>query len=184
MIKFFINSILIIILVILQLSFFNSFDYPINILNIFLPVIIFIAIIFNYQLALYWSFFAGLLLSLFSILNFGIILISLILTVIIINFLFANFFTNKSLYSLLILGSFSLIIYNFLILVISLPLYFLRFNKFFFSLNWSYIMNLFWQILFALFILTVMFLTFKFLSKKLHSVFLISSQYDAKKAIK
>ena len=165
--KFLINLILIIAICILQVSLFSIWRHPLNNLNLVLVLIIFVTVIVDYRRGLWWAFGAGLFLELFSNLNFGIITISLLTTTIILNLLFNVLFTNRSLYSLLILAFLGNLSYNLIITLGEL----LKFNlstlitlKYLYQISWGVILNLT--------TLTIIFLVFNFLTKKLKSVFL------------
>lgn len=171
--KIFLNLFLIIILITFQVSFFPFLDYPVNNLNIILTIIIFITVILNYQLGLYWAAAVGLFIDLYSINNFGVVMTALLVTVICINALFNNFFTNRSFYSLLVLSFLGTLIYNILTLILKFPFYFLKMDIVspIPDLLWLY--NLLWQIVLNITLVSIIFLLFNSLSKKLKSVFLI-----------
>jgi len=166
------NASLIILFSLLQISFFTILPWPFNYFNLILSVVFFITIILNYGMGLWFAVSAGLILDLFSFLNFGTLTISLLLTVIAVNFLFDNFFTNKSLYSLIILGFLGNLVYIIILLVFNFA-YFIfginnNLNKFFTLSNFY---GLLWQFFFNILLLSALFLIFNFLSKKLKSVF-------------
>lgn len=159
--------------VILQISFLPTLGYPINNLNLILSIIIFVTIIISYETGLWYAFGSGLLLELYSTYFFGMIIFSLIIATVLINFLFDNFFTNRSFYSLLILGLIGTIIYNFLLFLINLIIDFINPLKNiadYFNAQLFY--NLIWQIVLNLFILSLIFLILNFTSKQLKSVFI------------
>jgi rod shape-determining protein MreD len=163
----------IILLAMFQTSFIAALPWPFNYFNFVLSVLIFITAILNFRQALWFAFFSGLILDTFSFSGFGTIAAILILVAIIINFLFRNFFTNRSLYSLVILGLIgngiyilSLLIFNFLFFIFGATD---NLEKFFSREN---IFGLGWQIVFGVLFLAILFLLFNFLSKKLKSVFL------------
>lgn len=155
-----------------QMSFLSVMPWPLNYLNLILSIIFFVAIILDYWQGLWLALFFGLILDFFSFFHFGTITIVILITLIIIEFLFKNFFTNKSLYSLIVLGFLGNIIYATGLLVFNF-LYFIfnvsnGLNKFLTSTN---IYGLFWQMIFNVCILFILFLVYNFLSKKLKSVF-------------
>ncbi|MFA5128607.1 MAG: rod shape-determining protein MreD [Patescibacteria group bacterium] len=161
------------LLVLFQASFIAALPWPFNYFNFVLSVLIFIAVIFNFRQALWFALFSGLILDIFSFSGFGTMAAILILNAIIINFLFRNFFTNRSLYSLIIIGLIgngiyilSLLIFNFLFFIFGAAD---NLEKFFSREN---IFGLGWQVVFGVLFLAILFLLFNFLSKKLKSVFL------------
>jgi rod shape-determining protein MreD len=159
--------------VVLQISFFPLLNYPANNLNIVLTVVIFITVILSYRLGFFWAVLSGIIIDLYSINSFGIVTLALVATVLGINILFDNFFTNRSFYSLLILGLIGTVLYNFIILILKFIFYFLKINNLSPSLNHFWFYDFFWQMILNLVLISVIFLFFNSLSKKLKSVFLI-----------
>lgn len=112
-----INTLLASAIFVFQIAFVSGFLYPISEFNIILIVLIFVLVLGNFELALYFSIGLGFLADIFSFLPFGFYLIILPLLTIGINFLFSNFFTNRSLYSFLSLGILGSLIYDVLIFI-------------------------------------------------------------------
>jgi len=92
------------IVVILQVSMINVLFAPINYINFPIAIIIIYIFTGQYSRSLYWSFFIGLLLSLFAYNRFGIDALAFLFIAVILNILFNNFFSNASYVSLVILG--------------------------------------------------------------------------------
>lgn len=180
MINIFINSLALIILGIIQVSFLTTWPAPVSGLNLILILVIFLTAIISYPKGLWAALGSGLFLELYTSLPFGMTTLSLILTVIFINFLFNNFFTNRSFYSLIILGYLGSIFYHLLILgfnllglVFGLSSYFLGFDFWFLF---------FWQPLLNLLILAIIFFTFYLSTGRLRNIFLFTSDfYEIKK---
>jgi hypothetical protein len=113
-----------------------------------------------------------LVLDLLSFSNFGAMTMAMLCAVIAVNALFNNFFTNRSFYSLIILGflgnliyAAALLFFNFIFFIFSLPNIL---DKFFTAPN---LYGFLWQIFFNVLSLAILFFIFNFLSKKLKSVF-------------
>ncbi len=172
------NVISVILFGIIQVSFLTTWPTPINSLNLILIAVTFLAVLVSYEQSLIWSFGAGLFMELYSALPFGVTTLSLLLTVITINFLFDNFFTNRSFYSLMILGFLASIIYNLItfgftavaVLFFS-NVYLLRFNL---------CSAFFWQPILNVLILGVIFLTFNFSTNRLKNMLLFSGDFYEK----
>lgn len=162
-----INSLAIIIISLLQVSFLVTWPKPISTINLILVLVIFLIALANYQRGLWWAFGGGLLLELSSFELFGGQVLSLLLTAVIINFLFTNFFTNYSFYSLTVLGVIGTLAYNFLIFLIQLGGIFLGLTTKVISLSRIFFLNLGWQIFFHLIILYILFFIFHFLIGRL-----------------
>ena len=172
LLKIFGKILAIILLAIFQASFIAALPWPLNYFNLVLSVLVFITVILDFNQALWFALCAGLILDAFSFSSFGTLAAILILVALILNFLFKNFFTNRSLYSLVILGLIgngiyilSLLIFNFLFFVFGASD---NLEKFFSGDN---VFGLIWQIFFGIISLATMFILFNFLSKKLKSVF-------------
>jgi rod shape-determining protein MreD len=167
------NIFLILILVILQISFFPLLNYPANNLNLILTVVIFITVILSYRLGFFWAILSGVIIDLYSINSFGIVTLALVATVFGVNILFDNFFTNRSFYSLLMLELIGTVFYNFIVLILNFIFYSFKINVLSFGLDRFWFYNFFWQIILNLILISIIFLFFNLLSKKLKSVFLI-----------
>jgi len=180
MIRYVVSVIAVVFLGIFQVSFLTTWPWPVSSLNLILSLIIFLAVIISYPRALGWAFGCGLFLELYSGVFFGLTTLALILTVIAINFLFNNFFTNRSKYSLLIIGFLGTLIYNLIFLLGAAAAYYFNFfrREGLFDL-WSIF---FWQPIFNLIILMIIFLAYQLTSNRLKSIFLMSgvTNYEIK----
>lgn len=166
------NTILIIFLSLVQTNFFTALPWPWNFFNLVLSIAIFITVITNYRQGLWFALFSGLIIDTFSSLPFGTMTLATLLVVITINTLFNNFFTNRSLYSLIILGFLGNIIYFiFLLLINSVLFVFGVINNLDIFFTGENIYGFLWQAIFNVFLLALLFIIFNFVSKKLKSVF-------------
>ncbi len=136
------------IIVLIQLSFFNFLPGPWGRINIVLFFAIWFFIFNNFNKSLIFTLIIGFILDIFSFYPFGIYSISFLLTLILANFIWNNFFTNRSIYSFLSITAVFSIFFN-------LFLYFLMFlfEKNFFGLFWfgkffwfNLLVELFWLI--------------------------------------
>jgi rod shape-determining protein MreD len=110
-IQIIINFILLTFLVIFQISLVESLPSIFNKINLLLVSLVFIMVLYSYREALWWAISYGLVLDIFSFHIFGTQMFSLLITLVLLNFLYVNFFTDKSLYSFFALGFFSILIY-------------------------------------------------------------------------
>ncbi len=162
--------VLIVALGVVQVSFLTTWPAPVNSLNIILSLVVFLAIIIDYKKSLWLAFGAGLFLELYSDYPFGLTLLALLLTTIAVHFLFTNFFTNRSLYSLIILGFIASIVYNFLVTGLLLGLTVSGYDSGTITFNfWS---NYVWQPFFNLVVLAIIFLAYYFSTGRLKYIFL------------
>lgn len=179
MMSFFLNLFLLIFLGIVQVSFLTTWPWPVSSINLILTLVIFLTAIVNYERALFWAAGSGLFLELYSGLPFGTTTIALVSIVIIINQLFSNFFTNRSYYSLMILGFIGSLAYNLIVLFISAVMIVANLGTF--AGNADYPALFFWQPLLNLIILTIMFYAYYLSRGGLNSIFVFPvNNYEAK----
>lgn len=110
--KILFNGLLIFLLFAIQLAFIPVLPGWIGSLNLILVVLVFILVFGNFNLAMLWALTLGFLYDALSFSIFGLHLLSLGLTVMAVNFLLKNFFTNRSLYSLITLVALTTFIYS------------------------------------------------------------------------
>lgn len=167
MINFLTNFLTIIVLGIVQISFLVTWPRPINSINIILILIIFLTIAGYYKRGLWSAVGGGLFLELFSYKVFGLTTVSLLATVLIINFLFINFFTNYSFYSLTTLGVIGTVNFYLFILLGNFILSFLGYSNWIVFWDGNFFYYLAWQVVLNLIILYAIFFTLYFLKGRL-----------------
>ena len=114
----------------------------------------------------YFILISGIILDIYSILPFSIITLSLIATIFLLNILFKNLFTNRSLYSLILLGLIGTIAYNLISIILIYFAYFFKFIEYYAGLNKLFFLNSIWQIIVnILFLIIIWFLSNLFESK-------------------
>lgn len=168
-----------IVLGVIQVSFLSTWPAPVNSVNLLLALVIFITVLLSYEQALAWGFGAALFLELFSVLPFGVTTVSMLATIVAMNALFKNFFTNRSFYSLLLLGYFGTAFFSASTLLIhALVVLLLPSLDEFQPLD---LMSSFvWQPLLNLVVLGVIFLSYYFSTSKLRSIFFLThDSYEA-----
>jgi len=134
----------IILLAVLQTSFLPSLG-PAGKVNLIFIGLAFLSVI-NYPAAIKWAFVGGLLLDLNSVFPFGTITLILLAVAAEINFLFRNFFTNRSLYSLSALILFGFLTYNLGLAALSCAFYWLKIGNFRPAIGQNYFLDLPWQL--------------------------------------
>jgi hypothetical protein len=168
--KIVINSILIIGLSLAQISFISGLPIPISYLNLILVALIFILGFADLNLAIWWALGTGFMLEIFSFLPFGIYLMSLCLTVIIANLLLNYFFTNRSLYSFVVLAALATIsyksIFNFSIFMSSFG------DKYTVAGGANFWVSILWQIVLNSLVTFIVFYILHFLGRNFRPVFL------------
>lgn len=163
-------------LIFIQLSFIGALPDPFNNFDLVFVILFFIVLLIDYKLGLWAALLSGLLLEIYSPLAFGAIFFSLVITIILINFLFNLFFTNRSLYSLLILSSLGVIIFNFLNLFYLNLAYWLKLTEIKIELSSHFLVSSSWQLFFTLLTLTIIYIPLRLFSKRFKSVFLVEGR--------
>ena len=166
--KIFLNFILIVFLAILQLSFIGGLPSLINKFNLILVTLVFILMLKNFKMALWWAIGFGWFLDIYSFSIFGVYLISLFLTVLIINFLLVNFFTNRSLYSFLAITFLIFVIYN----IIFYLIFYLTGESVEVIFHQNFWLNFGQQLVVNILAALFLFYLINFMSKRLKPVFL------------
>lgn len=156
---------LIIILVILQLSFFNGMGWPWFNINLLLCIAIFWIIYGGMEENLTPIIVGTLILDIFSGHIFGIVTLAVFLTYFAVDLIYLHLFTNQSIPALLVLGTIGILLYNFLTAVFYYFFYWLNVNNYYIFINGKYWSNLVWQIFFTLMVLLI-FYRFSGLFKK------------------
>ncbi|MFA6534468.1 MAG: hypothetical protein WCT37_04870 [Patescibacteria group bacterium] len=163
-------------LIFFQLSFIGALARPWSQLNLILVFIFFVVLLVNYQLGLYLAAVAGLILEVYSPLFFGGIIFPLLGAVLLINFLFKLFFTNRSLYSLLSLSLLGLGVYSLFNFIYLNLAFWLGWQPFMIELTGDYFANLGWQAFFLALILTLVFIPLRLFSRRFKSVYLVEGR--------
>ncbi len=173
--KIIINIFLILILFIVQFSFISGLPGVMSRINFVIIILIFILVLFNLKLTLLWSLGLGLLFGFFSFLPFGSELFCLLMSVVFSNFLFKNFFTNRSLYSFLLLTFFMSVFYNILMIILLLIYNFFD-NYILLKIDIYFWENKFYELMLDFIIVVMLFYIINFFSKKLKPAFLVYSR--------
>lgn len=156
----------------LQVGFLRSLEGFWKDINLILCLAVFITVIFNYRWGLIFALISGFVADLYSPFFFGLATLSLLGSVFLINLLFINFFTNKSLYSLLVLGGSGVIIYNLLMLIFSNLFFVFGLNEWRIFYDYLFLRDIFSQAIFNLVVLALLFFTIGVINRRFHSVFI------------
>lgn len=117
--KFILYTVLVFLVIILQVSFLSHFELLHATPNLLLVCIISWLVLKNYKASLFFAILGGSMADLFSNSFFGINMISLLIILILIYYLIHNFINSDDIYSRLGLLSFSTIVYELLIFLLS-----------------------------------------------------------------
>lgn len=175
--KYLINTILIIGLVFIQLSFISSLPGYFNGLNLIIVALVFLLVLEGLNPSFYYIMVAGLIYDFFSFQLFGTHLLSFLLSLILINFLLINFFTDRSLYSFLALTFFAIIGQEIFLNLIEYASRFLLSSDYYNILTWQYYKLLVGKLAVNLILSLLLFYFMSFASAKLKPVFLRSNRF-------
>jgi rod shape-determining protein MreD len=168
---------IIIIEILIQLNFLYYFPGFKNYFNPFLLLMIYLTLIYGWRKGIIWGAIGGFILDIYSLLNFGVLTISLLASILIAYFLFNRFFTNRSLYSLNILIICGILTYNFSLAFISWILYSLNQSSYIIIVNYRFIINLLIQIIISCSAVTLIYLLFNYITQRLKKTFLIRENF-------
>jgi len=142
----YLNNILKIILVyaliVIQLSFISSLSYPFHLINFPLILLVVIIVLGKKDYYLYLAVLLGFIFDVFSFNVFSLHIISFVFTAIASRYLQLSFFTNRSIYSFILITAFTTVIFNFLFQIIDYI-----FNIYQGSQDFFLVQVWFWQVL-------------------------------------
>lgn len=143
-------------------------------LNLILVVLIFIAVVYKFRVALVYGFILGLALDVYSGLHFGVILFALVFMLGLVDQIAEKLLTNKSFYALIGLTAAGTIIYSVIIAGWSAAEHFWLTKDWFSvknALN-AFVHNIGWQLLLNLILMVVIFIAFHLTSRRFKAVFI------------
>jgi len=173
--KIILNIFLLLALVALQLGLVTSLPYFMSGTNLVLISIVFILGVYGFWTALYWTIGVAVLLDIYSFVFFGDYLLSFLLILLMANFLFGFLFTNKSLYSFLMLVSFGYIFFEVFFIFFHYLEVFLQKGNFDIVFDGNFFTIKVIGLLSSLVVSVIVFNSLNFLTNKLKPVFLFRS---------
>lgn len=167
------NIFLVFLLAIFQVSFISALPAWFSNINLIIILLVFVLSIKGFSHAFWWLIGAGMILEIYSFLPFGVFLFSLMFTVLLVNFLLVNFFTNRSLYSYLALSISAIFVYEFILYLLNYFLYYFSDNDFILNINKSFFLEKFGVLVVNGLAVMVLFYIYNFISKNFQPVFLV-----------
>lgn len=168
--KFVIYFILIALVLIFQITFLGNFNLFFKNFNLMLAILVLLIGLTDFKTVLVYLVWFAVLMDIYSSLPFGIFLMTFFLVAIILEILFLNFFTNRSFYSLIIMGIIAVIIYNIFFLLISGFSYLIGASEFFMADRlW---LNMLYQLMNIIIILSFAFWLINKISRRFKPTFL------------
>jgi hypothetical protein len=156
-----------------QLAMIKALPYPFNSLNLVIISLAFVLLFTDWSSALWWSFGVGLMLDLYSFAPFGLNLLSLVITLLVTNFLLINFLTNRSLYSIVILNGVAYLVYEIIIHSLYLSLAFWVGNQLPIVFDFNFFSGQLFGLLLNLISALILFYFLNFVSRRYLPFFLI-----------
>jgi cell shape-determining protein MreD len=142
-------------------------------LNLLLVFLVFVTIIWGFNLGFIFAVFIGLFLSIYSFLPLGSFIIIFLLVILLINFLYKNIFINLSFNTSLILILLSTFFYFIFIVLFSFLFYFLNLSEMYLPFDRLLLDSFIRQIILNLSLMALIFIIAKFSYKRLNLAFLI-----------
>ncbi|HKK54624.1 MAG TPA: hypothetical protein VJ926_03835 [Patescibacteria group bacterium] len=154
-------------LIILQFTFISSAGVPFNLINLPLILLILVVILGRKDYYLYFAFLIGFIFDIFSFNIFSIYIISFFSTAIASRYLQLSFFTNRSIYSFIVITAFATVIFNFSYQIIdSIFSIYQNANSFIIAQVWFW-RALSYKLIFHSIIMALLFYVVKFTSRRL-----------------
>ncbi len=171
MINRLLKFLVVLLIVILQISWLSNFEFFRTRLNIVLILLTFFILLLGFKGTLVWAVGAGYLLDYFSSLPFGLITISLLISLVIIYLLFRNVLTNRSFISFILLISVFTLTFNLCLLLGGLFISTLGLIDW----NWQFsqLVIIFLQVIFNVVLASLVFLVYTLVTNRLKRSFLI-----------
>ncbi len=116
---------LVIVFSLAQLAVEGGFSVISGKINLILVVMLLLVSLADFSSVLIFCLCSGFILDIYSGMPFGLITISLFLSVVVLEILFVNFFTNFSFYSLVLMGLIAVIGYNAIFVCLAAASYFI-----------------------------------------------------------
>ena len=173
MIKFFKHLAVVTLLLSTQISLLPTLPGVYKNLNIVVVVLVFTCVVYRFYLGVVYGLFVGFVLDLYSVLPFGVIIISLMITLFIVYNIFEHLLTNKSFYTLIGLSILATLLYSFILFGFRAAVYFSMTKDLGSVQNFGafYVNDLLWQLLFNVVLTIVMFIIFHASSRRFKAVF-------------
>lgn len=165
-----------ILLVIIQVSFLNSFSFLRNYLNITLIAIVLVTVYAGYRWGLLWAAVAGIIFDTYSSGGFGITTWSLLVPVMLIYNLFRKLLASKSIYSLELAVLTATAVFLFLQWALGNIYYWLNWSGSPFLLTSLYFRSAVGQLFVHVVILAALYLLIKLVGGKIKARFFISDR--------
>jgi len=168
------NLLVLFSVLVIQVSIVPNIPALSGILNFALVVIIFMAVSYDYNVGIIYAVIIGLVLEMYSTLPYGFILLALIGTLVMVNFVSTRILTNKSFYSLVGQILLATLFYGIIIFLYKV-IYTSGASQVFVAIEQQglkSIYNLLWRVVANIMTVTIIFFLFHFSSKRFKAVYI------------
>lgn len=165
-----------ILIVLTQISFLNEFGFIRSYINLVLIVTVFLTAVVSYSRGFSFALISGILLDIFSPFTFGINTLALLIPVILIFNLFRKLLARKSIYSLVLVMTMSLMVYHIVLWIFTNIFYWIGWRDFGIELSINQFQQILGQLFFQTIIIIVLWLLVQSVRKLIKSNFLISER--------
>ena len=156
----------------IQIGFVSATPAWFSEFNLVLLVLVFFLGFNKLETVLFWGIGMGIIYDLYAFSPFGAYTISMVITIFLAYFLLVNFLTNRSLYSFLVLTSFTVFCFEFFSYIIINISSFVFNQEFLFVFNKSFFLYKMYGLFLNLFLMSIFLYLFNFFSSKFKPVFL------------
>lgn len=171
MINRLLKLLVIFLILVIQIGWLGNFEFIRTKLNILIITLTFFIFLFDFREVIIWGLLSGYIMDIYSSLPFGLISISLIISLIISYGLFRNYFTNRSLLSLMILVASTTLTFHLVIMFLGWIAGQIGFSFYEFTSSW--VISVVWQIGFNAILAAIGFSVYTFLTNRLKRNFLV-----------
>jgi rod shape-determining protein MreD len=162
------------VLLSLQLAVVPFLPGEMSSLNVILVVTVFVCLVYRFSLGIAYAIFLGVVLDLLSAAHFGVVMITLLMTLYVVYLIFNHLLTNKSVYTLIGLTIIASFVYNIIFFIYKAMMYFLatkdvQILKQVMSFGFN---DMLWQILFNSLLVIILFIVSHASSQRFKAVFI------------
>lgn len=161
-----------IFLVFLSQSILSAIIPPEN-LNILIVFLVFVTFVWGINFGFIFAVFIGFMLNLYSYLPLGTYIVIYLILIVMVEYLHKQIFINFTFATNIILILLSTALYNILLVFLNFIFYMLDLTRIYISLDRQFFSNLFWQIVYNLCLISLVFVFARAIFKKLNLAILI-----------
>ncbi|MFA5070147.1 MAG: hypothetical protein WC528_02595 [Patescibacteria group bacterium] len=175
--RIFFLVILIILVLIFQLNILYFISSLSSLINPFLIIAVLLLLLYDLKISFFWVLVGAFLIDIYSINFFGLYLITYVLTIYVANFFFKRFFTNRSLYSFIIISMIATISYFVFLAGFSQLFYYIHISPYSLRLDHIFFLSVLYQTMINAFIMGLAYFIALYVSDHLKANFIFKKQF-------